>query len=265
MNKTLVLANTYTIFRVGLGTNRVQETQTSKTALKKAVALGINFIDTASAYTGGTSEKVIGETMAPYKGIVVATKGGMQLPNFRVDSRPQTLQKQLANSLEKLQLSQIPLYFLHRVDPTVPFRDQMLFLKRAQEEGKIAHIGLSEVGVAQLEEAQKYITVAAIENEYNLSQRKYDDVLAFAEQHDMVFISFFPLHFSIQDESKFQALQKKYSATAKQLAIAWLLKRSPVMVPIPGSLSPQHLTENVQAAEIELTNADFQTLSTIAA
>lgn len=258
-NLNLTIAGTK-VFRIGLGTNRIQDNDKSKNALKKAVSLGVNFIDTASAYTGGVSEKVIGETLAPYDNIIVATKGGMVAPDFHVDSRPETLEKQLVDSLQKLHVETIELYFLHRVDPKVPLKESVQFLKYMQDKGKIRHIGLSEVTIDQIEEARKYADIVAVENEYNFSERKYDAVVDYCEKENLVFIPFFPLHFQIPNSISNQ-LQEKYHATETQLALAWLLKRSSVMLPIPGSLSEEHLKENVEAANIELSDADFKLLA----
>jgi len=257
----ITIGGDITVNRVGLGTNRIHHDEKSKEALQKAVSLGINFIDTASAYTNGESEETIGETLAPYKDCIVATKGGLVAPGFSVDARPETLAKQLEASLQKLKLKTIPLYFLHRVDPNVPLKESILFLKQMQKEGKIKHIGLSQVSVAEIKEAKKYSEITAVENEYNLSERKYDGVVDYAEIEGMVFVPFFPLHF---DESMFpdlKALEKKYKATSSQIAIAWLLKRSPVILPIPGSLSTTHLEENASAAKIALSDEDFKKLS----
>jgi len=257
----ITIAGEFVVNRIGLGTNRISDNERSRTALKKAVSLGINFIDTAAAYTGGISEGIIGEMLAPYHDVVVATKGGMSAPDFHIDSRPETLQRQLEASLKKLKLTTIPLYFLHRVDPNVPFKESLLFLKNAQDERKIKHIGLSQVTVEQIKEARKYISVAAIENEYNLSNRMYDDVVSYAEKENIVFIPFFPLHFNKSQFQSLEKLQEKHDATAEQIALAWLLKRSPMMLPIPGSLSNQHLEENAAALNIHLTDEDFKKLS----
>jgi pyridoxine 4-dehydrogenase len=249
-----------TVCRLGLGTNRIHLNDISRDALKKAVSLGINFIDTASAYTNGESEEAIGETLSPYHGIVIATKGGMVPPDFHIDSRPESLEKSLKNSLKKLKLKSIPLYFLHRVDPNVPFKDALLFLKDMQQQGKIKHIGLSQVTIKEIEEARKYINVAAIENGYSMTERAYDDVVAYAEKEKIVFIPFFPLHI---DESKLPHLveiKNKYKATSAQIAIAWLLKKSPMILPIPGSLSANHLEENIEATKIQLSIEDFERL-----
>ncbi len=197
-NEKIVIGRDLTVNRIGLGTNRIQNDDRSKDALTKAVELGINFIDTASAYTGGVSEEVIGETLSPYKNIVVATKGGMVARDFHVDARPETLAHQIKNSLQKLHLQTIPLYFLHRVDPNVPMKESLLFLKQMQQEGKINHIGLSQVTIEQIEEARKYVAIAAVENEYNLSQRMYDDVIDYTESEKIAFVPFFRFILMIQ-------------------------------------------------------------------
>lgn len=257
----ITIGNDLVINRLGLGTNRIQNDKRSKDALKKAVSLGIHFIDTASAYTGGVSEEVIGQTLFPYQDIVISTKGGMVAPDFHIDSRPETLAKSLENSLRRLKLQTIPLYFLHRVDPNVPLKESLLFLKKAQKEGKIKYIGLSQVSIEQIEEARKYVDIAAVENEYNLSERKYDDVVAYAEKEKIVFVPFFPLHFDEASFSSLGKLQEKYHATGAQIALAWLLKRSPMILPIPGSLSMNHLEENVATTKIMLSDEDFVKLS----
>jgi len=249
--------------RIGLGTNRIYKDEKSKMALKKAVEYGINFIDTASAYSKGESEEEIGQTLAPYSDVVIASKGGMVAPDFHIDASPETLAKQLDASLKKLKLQTIPLYFLHRVDEKIPFKESVLFLKEMQKKGKIKYIGLSQVSIEQIEEAKKYADIVAVENEYNFSARMYEDVINYCEKEQIVFMPFFPLHF---DESRYhilQNLQEKYHATSAQITLAWLLKRSPVMLPIPGSLSVSHLKENVESLNIELSEEDFKKLSDI--
>jgi pyridoxine 4-dehydrogenase len=261
MSKQITIGGDLTVKRIGLGTNRIRNDNHSADALKNAVAAGINFIDSASAYTGGESETQIGKTLAPYSGIIVATKGGMVAPDFHIDASVATLKKSLETSLERLKMKTIPLYFLHRVDPAVPLRESVMFLKQMQDEGKIKHIGLSDVTVEQIIEARKYIDVVAIENEYNLSNRMHEEVVAYAEKEKIVFVPFFPLHFQIHDEPVFETMQEKYNATKEQLALAWLLKRSPMMLPIPGSLSADHLKENIGALDIVLTDEDFEKIS----
>lgn len=252
----------FIVNRIGLGTNRIVNDERSINALKNAVAMDINFIDTASAYTGGLSEEVIGDTLSPFTNILIATKGGMVAPDFHIDARPETLEKQIHTSLKNLKIDKIPLYFLHRIDPNVPLKESLVFLKEMQKKGKIKHIGLSQVTIEQIEEARKYVDVVAVENEYNLSARMYEDVIDYAEKEKIIFFPFFPLHF---DKSHFQmlgSLKEKYHATDEQIALAWLLKRSPVILPIPGSLSNEHLRENIDALKINLSEEDYQELFT---
>lgn len=258
---TVTIGKDLTVTRIGLGTNRIGDDDRSRQALKKAVELGISFIDTAAAYTGGVSEQTIGETLAPYKNIVVATKGGMVPPDFHIDASLESLSRSLETSLKSLRLTTIPLYFLHRIDPNVPLEDTLTFLKQMQKEGKIKHIGLSQVTIDQIEKARETVDVVAVENEYNLTERTYDDVVNYAEKEGIVFVPFFPLHFDDSKASVVEKLRQKYDTTAEQIALAWLLKRSPVMLPIPGSLSAQHLEENVKALRIHLSDEDFQLLS----
>lgn len=259
IGRTIKIGNEFEILRIGLGTNRIRNDEQSELALKKAVELGINFIDTAAAYTGGKSQKTIGNTLYPYpKDLVIATKGGMAPPDFHVDGRPGELARQLESSLKALKVETIDLYFLHRVDPNVPFENQIYFLKQAKDSGKIKHIGLSEVSVEQIEKARRIVEIAAVENEYNLSQRKYDDVLDYCEKEGIVFVPFFPLHF--ERTGRPESLQQKYNVTIEQLALSWLLKRSSVTLPIPGSLSEEHIRKNVAALDIELSDEDYKLL-----
>lgn len=255
-----ITIGTTIVSRIGLGTNRISNNIISKNALKKAVELGINFIDTASAYTNGLSEETIGETLPPYKNMFIATKGGMSAPDFHIDARPETLARQIESSLKKLKLQTIPLYFLHRIDPEVPLKESLSFLKQMQNEGKIKDIGLSQVSIAQIEEARKYADIVAVENQYNLSERSYDNVISYAEKEKIIFIPFFPIHFTESDFPVLRELQQKYNATATQIALSWLLKRSSVILPIPGSLSASHLKENVDAQKIALSDEDFKKL-----
>lgn len=249
------------LFRIGLGTNRISDNDKSRNALKKAIDLGVNFIDTAAAYTSGVSEQIIGETLAGQPDIVIATKGGLVPPDFHIDGHPETLAKQVRESLKKLHLKTIPLYFLHRVDTTVPFRETLSFLKQMQEEEKIKYVGLSEVTIDQIEEAKKYIEVVAVENEYNLSERKHDAVIEYTRKENIIFIPFFPLHYGDSAVSVLRKLENKYHASSSQLALAWLLKRSNNILPIPGSLSDSHLEENVASVNIVLSDEDFTLLA----
>lgn len=249
-----------TVKRIGLGTNRIRNDEDSKQALLKAVEFGINFFDTASAYTGGTSEEMIGNTLSPfYSEVVISTKGGMKPPDFAVDGSPENLKASLENSLRKLKLTQIPLYFLHRVDPNIPLKTSVMFLKQMQVEGKIKHIGLSEVSVEQIQEARKYIKVIVVQNEYNLLERKYEDVVEYCEKEGIVFIPWSPIaHGTLNIPTE---ILEKYQATPTQLALAWLLHRSPMILPIPGSTSIEHIEENINSLKISLNQEDFEKLT----
>jgi pyridoxine 4-dehydrogenase len=260
-NNYISFDNDIKIFRIGLGTNRIGNDGTSRNALKKAVELGINFIDTAAAYTGGMSEEIIGETLNGDNDIVIATKGGLVPPDFHIDSSPETLASQIQGSLKKLHLKTIPLYFLHRVDPDVPLKESVSFLKQMQREGKIKNIGLSQVTIEQIEEARKYVDIVAVENEYNLSERKYDDVIDYAKKENIIFIPFFPLRTDESVISVLRKLQTKYHATSSQIVLGWLLKRADNILPIPGTLSADHMEENVAAVKIVLSDEDFTMLS----
>lgn len=262
---TIKIGKDLTVKRIGLGTNRIRNDEVSKISLLKALELGINFFDTASAYTNGESEEVIGNIFYPHyqdKNIVISTKGGMKRGSFAVDSSPQNLSISLENSLRKLKLERIDLYFLHRVDPFVPLEQSLLFLKKMQDEGKIRYIGLSAVSVEQIRQARKLVEVVVIQNEYNFWERRHDEVINYCERENLVFIPYFPLRGSLlQEPAEFAFLQKKYRASFPQLALAWLLQRSPCMLPIPGSLSPTHIAQNINSLKIKLEKEDFDKLS----
>ncbi|HET9721764.1 MAG TPA: aldo/keto reductase [Candidatus Saccharimonadales bacterium] len=244
-----------TINRLGLGTNRISDNDQSRTILRHAIARGINFIDTADKY--GASEEIIGQTLAPYpKSAVIATKGG-----WSQDNSPRSLEDKINNSLRLLKLDRLPLWQLHRMDPSVPIEQTMEFLKTQQAAGKIQHIGLSEVSIEQIEAARQIVPIVSVQNHYNLEMRQHEDVVDYCTQNGVVFMPFFPLSSGgSSNDSKLQAVAKKYRATPIQIAIAWLLKRSPIMLPIPGTLSPEHLDENIAAAAIELSDEDFSSL-----
>jgi pyridoxine 4-dehydrogenase len=267
---TITIGGDLTVNRLGLGTNRVRDDETSRRALRRAVELGINLIDTADVYTQHMSEQVIGDTLAPYaRGVVIATKGGMVVSpsgGHGVDGRPEYLYRAVEESLARLRLDRIDLYFLHRVDPRVPLKESLSALSVLQARGKIGHIGLSAVQVEQIEEARKYIEVVAVENLYSISDRKHEDVLEYCEKERITFVPYYPLRTAKITERtrELEPLLRRYSATPAQLALAWLLKRSPLMLPIPGTLSVKHLEENVAATEIELSVDDVETLERVA-
>jgi pyridoxine 4-dehydrogenase len=245
--------------RLGLGTNRITDTKEARALLKRSIELGINFIDTAHTYQSGASETTIGRTLTPYpEGVVIATKGGMN------GASPNQLRADLKDSLQRLQTDCIDLYQLHRVDPAVSFDTTISTLKQFQDEGKVRYIGLSEVSIAQIEQAMQLAPIVSVQNEYNLVNRQHEAVLDYCTEHGIIFIPWFPLGGLRGDSARVNALTedlaKKHGATPQQIALAWLLARSPIILPIPGTLSIEHLTSNLQAASIQLSQADYQSL-----
>ncbi len=248
--------------RLGLGTNRITDNMASHALLRRAVSWGVNFIDTAYRYTSGASETAIGNALAPYQsGLVIATKGGWD------NDRPEDLRRFLEASLRRLRTDCIDLYQLHRVNLDVPIEASLNEFKKFQDEGKIRHIGLSEVEVEQLKRAQKVVPIISVQNEYNVLERRYDDLVDYCGEHNIVFIPWFPLGGLAGGaqavEARLAAIARKYKASAPQIALAWLLKRSPMILPIPGTLSPEHLETNLRAAEIKLSDEDYQTILNI--
>lgn len=241
--------------RLGLGTNRISNNDQSRMVLKLAVELGVNFIDTADKY--GQSEEVIGQTLAPYPpGVVVATKGGWSESNS-----PEYLQECIDKSLRLLKVERIELWQLHRVDHSVPIEETMAFLKTQVQAGKVKNIGLSEVGVKQIEKARAIVPIASVQNRYNLLDRQHEDVLDYCAKEGIAFLPFFPLASGgVSQNSKLSEVASKYGASEVQIAIAWLLKRSPMVLPIPGTLSIEHLESNIAAANIDLSDEDFKYL-----
>jgi pyridoxine 4-dehydrogenase len=247
----------YTLNRLGLGTNRISDTDQGHEVLKKATELGINFIDTAHTYGGGKSEKAIGNALSPYAdGLLIATKGG--IPN---GAKPAQLRAELEESLHRLKTDCITLYQLHRVDPETPLFESISALKQFQDEGLIKYIGLSEVTVEELEEANKIVPIVSVQNEYNVSIRHHEALVDYCTDNNIVFIPWFPLGGlrgdTVKVEQKLKDLASKYQATVQQLALAWLLKRSPMILPIPGTTSIEHLKDNMQAADIDLFEEDY--------
>lgn len=231
--------------------------------LKRCLDLGINFIDTADSYGPYVSEELIAEALYPYPtGLVIGTKGALLRtgPNqWPVDGSRKHLEEALNGSLKRLRLNQIDLYQLHRFDTQVPSDEYLGFLKEAQEAGKIRHIGLSEVSIDQIEEAKKYFEVVSVQNMYNFGEQKWNDVLKYCEQNNIAFIPWFPLNAgNVSAEEAIKKVAARHGATDYQIALAWLLAASPVMLPIAGTSSVKHLEENVQAATITLTEEDFQ-------
>jgi pyridoxine 4-dehydrogenase len=235
--------------------------------LRRAVELGVNFIDTADSYGPFVAELLIRRALHPYAdGVVIATKAGFtrQGPGqWTAVGRPAYLRQQVELSLRHLGVERIDLLQLHRIDPEVPVADQVGELAALQREGKIRHIGLSEVSVADVEEAAKTARIVSVQNLYNVANRNAEELLDYSEQHDIGFIPWFPLATGklARPGGPLDAIAKSHSASASQLALAWLLRRSPVLLPIPGTASVAHLEENTAAAGIDLTDEEFSALS----
>jgi pyridoxine 4-dehydrogenase len=235
--------------------------------LRRAVDLGVNLIDTADAYGPEVSERLIAEALRPYPAdLVIATKGGLtrQGPDMWAPvGRPEYLRQCVEMSLRRLKRERIDLYQLHRIDPKVPVEESLGVLKDLQAEGKIRHIGLSEVSVAELENARTLVEVVSVQNLYNLANRKSEDVLAYCEQNELGFIPWFPVAAGdlARPGGALDGAAKRLGATTAQLALAWLLGRSPVMLPIPGTSSVAHLEENVAAAALRLSQAERDALT----
>ncbi|MEU1547067.1 aldo/keto reductase [Nocardia sp. NPDC005745] len=235
--------------------------------LRRAVELGVNFIDTADSYGPFVSEKLIRKALRPYpEDLVIATKAGLtrQGPNeWRPVARPEYLRQQAELSLRHLGVDRIDLYQLHRIDPQVPLADQLGELVALQQEGKIRHIGLSQVTVEQLRQARELATIVSVQNLYNLANRADEDVLNYAEQENIGFIPWFPIATGqlAAPGGPLAAISADHGASPAQLALAWLLRRSPVMLPIPGTSSVAHVEENIAAARITLTDEEFEALS----
>jgi len=279
ITKTFKLGNELEINRLGYGAMRITgkgiwgppaDPESAKKVLQRAVELGVNFIDTADSYGPAVSEPLIGEALAPYsKGTVIATKAGLtrQGPDRWLPvGRPEYLTQQVEMSLRWLKRSQLDLWQLHRIDPKVPVEDSLGAIKKLQTAGKIRFVGLSEVSVAEIEQARKVIDIVSVQNEYNITNRKSEAVLDYCTQHNIAFIPWFPVASGklAQPGGKLDELAKKHNATTSQLSLAWLLHRSHVILPIPGTSSIEHLEENVKAADLELTDAEWQDLEAAA-
>jgi pyridoxine 4-dehydrogenase len=244
------------VARIGLGTNRLTNTPTNVAFVKDAVAAGVGLIDTAQGYTGGESEETIGAALSPDPDrCVVATKGGGGGPGR---GRPEVLQAQIDESLRRLRTDSIALYYLHRVDPETPLEDSLAAIKQYRDRGSIRHVGISEVSIDQIERARRVVPIAAVQNHYNLSERKHEAVVDHCARENIVFVPFFPLR---GDGGRaLPEIAARHGATSAQIALAWLLRRSPTMLPIPGTLSLEHFKENMAALQIELSDADFEAL-----
>jgi len=242
--------------RIGLGTNRLTSSRENIAFVRAAVAAGVQMIDTAHPYTGGGSEETIGAALSPVpQGCIVATKGGIGGPGR---GRPEVLSSEIEESLRRLKTDSIDLYYLHRVDPETPIEESLAAIKEYKDRGQIRRVGVSEVGIDQIERARKVVPIVAVQNHYNLSERKYEAVVDYCAGEGIVFVPFFPLRG--RGGHSLTEIAERHSATPQQITLAWLLRRSPAMLPIPGTLSLEHLKENLAASKIELTNAEFEAL-----
>jgi pyridoxine 4-dehydrogenase len=234
--------------------------------LRRAVELGVNFIDTADSYGPGVSERLIAEALHPYPaGLVIATKAGFDRSGpdkWTMNGRPEHLRKACEGSLQRLKLERIDLYQLHRIDPAVPAEDQLGTLKDLQRLGKIKHIGLSEVSVAQIEHARTIVPIVSVQNRYSVADRAAEDVLEYCERASIGFIPWFPLGAGKLAEpgGKLARTAAEMKITTSQLALAWLLWRSPVMLPIPGTSRVSHLEENVATAAVKVDDRKMREL-----
>jgi pyridoxine 4-dehydrogenase len=243
------------IRRMGLGTNRLTATPDNISFLRAAVEAGVGMVDTAHLYTGGSSEDTVGQALSPFDGdCVIATKGGYRPGEGQAD----VLRAQIENSLRLLRTSRIPLWYLHRVDPATPLETSLGVVREFVDAGHIGLVGVSDVSVDQIERARMVVPIAAVQNQYHLSNRTHDDVIDYCEREGIVFVPFSPLHGS---HAAVSGIAKAHGITEPQLALAWLLHRSPAIIPIPGTLSISHVRENLAALEIELSDEEFAALS----
>jgi len=244
------------VARIGLGTNRLTKTPGNVAFIRAAVAAGVQMIDTAHLYTGGQSEETIGAALSPIPdGCIVATKGGF---GGAGRGRTEVLGAEIEQSLRALRTDSIYLYYLHRVDPQTPIEESLGAIKEYRDRGKIRHVGVSNVDIDQIERARRVVPIAAVQNHYSLSERESEEVVDYCAGEDIAFVPYFPLRGT--GGGPLPGIAERHHATPQQIALAWLLRRSPAMLPIPGTLSLEHLKENVAASKIELTDAEFEAL-----
>ena len=263
------------VSRLGFGAMRItgpgiwgwpKDRDEAKKVLRRTVELGVNLIDTADAYGPETSELLIAESLYPYpKGLVIATKGGNTRPGpgqWVPDGRPEYLKKCVDASLKRLRLERIELYQLHRVDPKVPMEDSLGALKEMRDAGKIRHLGLSEVDTEEIARARKIVPITTVQNRYNLADRKWENVLRYCEKERLGFMPWAPVggNQSLKD-SALEKVAQEQKASVYQIALAWLLAHSPVMLPIPGTSSVEHLDENMAARKLKLKDAQVAALN----
>jgi pyridoxine 4-dehydrogenase len=277
--KTLTIGGDLSVNRLGYGAMRItgrgiwgppKDEGEAISVLRRAIELGVNFIDTADSYGPHISEELIAEALYPYPDdLVIGTKGGLLRTGpdeWPINAHPDYLKKALEGSLKRLRLDRIDLYQLHRIDPIVPAEESFEFLKQAQQEGLIRHIGLSEVDVDTIKKAQEFFEVVSVQNMYSVDNRKWEHVLQYCKAHDIVFIPWFPLNAgNVASQDKLKQIAEKHQATVHQVALNWLLNHSDNILLIPGTSSIAHLEENMQAASLELTEDDIRDLNTVSA
>jgi len=280
--ETFLLGGDILVNRLGFGAMRLTgegiwgwppDRENAKKVLRRAVELGVNFIDTADAYGPETNELLIAEALYPYpKGLVIATKGGNTRPGpgqWVPDGRPEYLAQCVDKSLKRLKLERIDLYQLHRIDSKVPVEESLGALKAAQDAGKIRHVGLSEVTVAEIEQAKKVMPIVSIQNQYNITDRKSEAALNYCEKEKMGFIPWAPIGGNRNPSlhttgNALEAEAKRHNVSVVQLALAWLLQKSPVMLPIPGTSSLAHLDENMAAEKLQLSPDEWKKIEDLA-
>jgi pyridoxine 4-dehydrogenase len=270
------------ISRVGFGAMRLtgpgvwgppKDPVNARAVLRRALELGVNFIDTADVYGPGDNERLIREALSPYEaGLVIATKGGVlrsgpatrENPGMSTNGSETHIRRAVEGSLRDLGVERIDLYQLHRVDPATPIEETLRVFRALRDEGKIRYIGLSEVSVEQIQRAQSVVEIATVQNSYNIGARRHEDVLSYCERHDIGFIPFWPLHGgALANSPAIAHIVKRSGATQAQIALAWLLKKSPVTLLIPGTSSIEHLEQNVTARNIELSEVDMEALESV--
>jgi pyridoxine 4-dehydrogenase len=277
-NPTFNLGGDFTVHRLGFGAMRVTgprvwgwppDRQNALKVLRRAVELGVNLIDTADAYGPDTSELLIAEALSPYpRGLLIATKGGLTRPTagqWVPNCRPDHLKRALDGSLKRLRLDRIDLYQLHAVDSKVPIEESVGALKQMQEAGKIRHIGLSNVDPDEIDRARKIAPIVSVQNRYNIQDRKSEDVLVYCEKEKLGFLPWFPIGGGggLKAENPVETAAKAHGVSVFQVALAWLLERSPVMLPIPGTSSVAHLEENVAAAKLKLAPEEWKAIDAL--
>ncbi len=269
---TFALGGDLEVNRLGFGAMRItgegiwgapKDVEESKRVLRRAVDLGVNFIDTADSYGPDVSEQLIGDALSPYaKGVVVATKAGLtrQGPNKWLPlGRPEYLEQQVEMSLRFLKRDVLDLWQLHRIDPKVPVEESLGKIAQLQKAGKIRHVGLSEVKPEEIEQARKVVEIVSVQNKYNLGDRAHEDVVDYCAANKIAFIPWFPVAAGAlaRPGGKLDEAAKRHGATVSQISLAWLLHRSPVILPIPGTSSVKHLEENIAAAGVELSESEW--------